>query len=706
MDATGRVTGVTDAKGAASATTYTADAKVGSATNASGGMTTNTFGANAGESLTTSAGPTGATVTATYNAPGQPYLPDSVNDSMGNHSTFTYAGPGNLSATANAMAATARLSYNADGTVATATDPGGGVTTYAYNGAHQLVTVTAPAGTTLGAQRFTYDGSGRLKTAVSGKGMITTYSYDALDRPTGETHSDATATVSSGYDAAGNLTSRSDASGSTTFGYDVANHVTRKTLPGGAVLSYSYDAAGNLATATDASGTTTYRYDKVNRLDQVTEAGGRTDVFAYDADHRRTDTWGATNGPATYDASGNNIVAPTGFAIHIRSSFDTAGQLTQLKTTRASSNADAFRVADLSYAYTVPTGTTCAGASAGRATSLRQSVTDNLSGALTAYCYDGGARLTKAATGGGATYSYGYDANGNRSSGPEGTHSFNAANQATDASSAFDANGNLTASSAFPALGYNGVGQATSITAAGQPALALAYAGTANAERTAAGTTTFQTGLLGVQSQAAAGTTSNFVRDSQGGLVAERIGPDEYYYAFDGLGSVIALIDATGTQRAAYSYDPYGDHATATALNGALPANPWRYAGGALDSTGLYHFGARYYDPAIGRWTQQDSIVSLGDPGNANRYAYAADDPVNYTDANGLKRKKGSFSNVEVCALGGNLSGAVGAGVGAVSGTPFFGPAGTLSGALGGYVIGYAGGCATSVAQNFIRDII
>lgn len=29
----------------------------------------------------------------------------------------------------------------------------------------------------------------------------------------------------------------------------------------------------------------------------------------------------------------------------------------------------------------------------------------------------------------------------------------------------------------------------------------------------------------------AQGRTSSFVRDAQGGLVAERIGPDEYYYA-------------------------------------------------------------------------------------------------------------------------------------------------------------------------------
>ncbi|HEX8771084.1 MAG TPA: RHS repeat-associated core domain-containing protein [Acidimicrobiales bacterium] len=201
---------------------------------------------------------------------------------------------------------------------------------------------------------------------------------------------------------------------------------------------------------------------------------------------------------------------------------------------------------------------------------------------------------------------------------------------------------------------YNGVDQASSITAAAQSPLAMTYAGTTNAERTAAGSTTSQNGLLGVQTQATAGATTTFVRDPQGTLLGERMGADEYYYVFDGIGSVIALVDANGIQRAAYTYDPYGGNATATALNGALPDNPFRFAGGHLDSSGLYHFGARYYDPKLGRWTQQDSVVSVGDPANANRYAYAADDPVNLLDAAGRDLVDVSFEGCfGVCLSGG-----------------------------------------------------
>ncbi len=54
------------------------------------------------------------------------------------------------------------------------------------------------------------------------------------------------------------------------------------------------------------------------------------------------------------------------------------------------------------------------------------------------------------------------------------------------------------------------------------------------------------------------------------------------------------------------------------------------------NASGYYHFGARYYDPSLGRWTQQDPVAgSLGDLGSADRYAYANDDPVNLVDPTG-----------------------------------------------------------------------
>ena len=74
-----------------------------------------------------------------------------------------------------------------------------------------------------------------------------------------------------------------------------------------------------------------------------------------------------------------------------------------------------------------------------------------------------------------------------------------------------------------------------------------------------------------------------------------------------------------------------------TSTTGSVTTNPWQFAGGFYDNTtGLYKFGVRYYDPTLGRWTQQDPLGgSLFDPSTGNRYAYTNDDPTNLTDPTG-----------------------------------------------------------------------
>ena len=62
---------------------------------------------------------------------------------------------------------------------------------------------------------------------------------------------------------------------------------------------------------------------------------------------------------------------------------------------------------------------------------------------------------------------------------------------------------------------------------------------------------------------------------------------------------------------------------------------PFGFAGGLYDpDTRLVRFGARDYDPSVGRWTNKDPIRFDG--GQANLYVYVNDDPVNYSDPRGL----------------------------------------------------------------------
>ena len=62
---------------------------------------------------------------------------------------------------------------------------------------------------------------------------------------------------------------------------------------------------------------------------------------------------------------------------------------------------------------------------------------------------------------------------------------------------------------------------------------------------------------------------------------------------------------------------------------------PFGFAGGLYDAeTGLVRFGARDYDPVVGRWTEKDPIDFEG---GVNLYAYVLGDPINLMDFSGLR---------------------------------------------------------------------
>jgi RHS repeat-associated protein len=91
--------------------------------------------------------------------------------------------------------------------------------------------------------------------------------------------------------------------------------------------------------------------------------------------------------------------------------------------------------------------------------------------------------------------------------------------------------------------------------------------------------------------------------------------------------------------------DPFGGNPGGNAWNVPV-ANPWRFSGSYYDSqTSLYKLGQRYYDASLARWTQVDALSDPLDTHGWNRFVYAGDDPVNFTDTSGLG----------VCGPGGSL---------------------------------------------------
>ncbi len=109
---------------------------------------------------------------------------------------------------------------------------------------------------------------------------------------------------------------------------------------------------------------------------------------------------------------------------------------------------------------------------------------------------------------------------------------------------------------------------------------------------------------------------------------------DVYRVISDQLGSprlVVNVEDDTDVLLEA-TYSAFGERTVITGDPDGLTVG---FAGGLFDSdTGLTRFGARDYDPQVGRWTSKDPVRF--DAGT-NHYAYANGDPVNATDPTGTQ---------------------------------------------------------------------
>ena len=100
----------------------------------------------------------------------------------------------------------------------------------------------------------------------------------------------------------------------------------------------------------------------------------------------------------------------------------------------------------------------------------------------------------------------------------------------------------------------------------------------------------------------------------------------------DGLGSISTLTDLNGNPVRSYTYDSFG---RLVAQTGTF-SNSYTYTGRELDpESGLLYYRARYYEPAIGRFLQEDPIGAFED---SNLYTYSQSNPVNFIDPFGLRR--------------------------------------------------------------------
>jgi RHS repeat-associated protein len=608
------------------------------------------------------ADPTGMTDTLAYTGSGHPYqpdkqtLPNTASTPTSTQVAYTYTAAGSSTAYGDVTqvtqgATTLQSTYQGDGTTTCSAKPGevctvtngkSGVTSFGYDSAGNLTSVTPPS--PLGVIHYTPDALGRDTTIEDGKSQSTTVHYDALDRVTEVDYPSSAKTITYTYDGDGNTTAEAVTTSSGTvnyaFTYDPLNRLTDKTQPanGTAITdnAYTYDLLGNLTKLVQSGGaypntvtfTENYTYNNVN-LPQTVAATS-------------SDPTGSPGSTATItltqDADGRTTGIAIGSGETRAISYDNAGREVETKAVKTSGS---VTLSDLVYCYVnpvtdCPTTPTGAPLSGGIETQLKQRATDTVASLTTGYTYDALSRLLTAdqTAGGTDARTYGYDADGNRTSqtinGTTTTYTYNTADQATSTGYSYDAAGNGTATPSLSTLVYNTLNQTSSMTKSGTTAN-FTYAGGGQDTRTTAGSTDASLSSLGTDVEENSAGYHYYVRDPAGNLLAI-INTTPYtattrYPVLDGQGSVIALTNGTGTTEDTTTYDPYGLVLTHTGTD----YNPYGYTSSYTDTTGLIHDNARYYNPADGRFTQQDPAGKT-----TNLYTYAGADPVNQSDTSGL----------------------------------------------------------------------
>jgi RHS repeat-associated protein len=144
------------------------------------------------------------------------------------------------------------------------------------------------------------------------------------------------------------------------------------------------------------------------------------------------------------------------------------------------------------------------------------------------------------------------------------------------------------------------------------------------------------------------------------------------YYHGDHLGSSVVITNGANVQRVLYR--PFGQ----AAPDSDLPVPEFGFTGQRyVDSIGIYDYGARWYEPELGRFLQADSVVPAAyDPQSVNPYSYVRNNPLNRIDPTG---------NFDWGGVWGGFTGFWGGALGWASAS-VFGPTWGFASGAGGWV--------------------
>lgn len=557
-----------------------------------------------------------------------------------------YGDDGWLASRKNPLGETVQYSWDLVGRPETLTRPDNKTISWGFNDADNVKSLTTPANKT---HLFDYDANTQLLTASTAptvstnlvNGLVTgqkTYAYGSDHELTSISHSDGRG-IAFAY-ANGRLKTQKLQGATLTYANSKGQLSSVNRSDSAVEVELSYDGA--LPTSStwsgSISGSVKATYDNNFWLSSLTVNNASTVNYSHDDDGL---VIGASCSSGTMsitrDADTGMVMGTSLAGIATQATYTGFGELEVLTATASGTGVfgQILERDDL-----------------GRVTDIEEQV--GATAHVLGFTYDKLGRLATA-TRDGVTTTYGYDANGNRTSVQSGK---DAAVTAT-----FDAQDRIL-SYGTQTYKHSRAGNLETRTD-GTKTLGLTYDELGNltqAVQTEGATTVLKTidyvidglgrrvgrkvngvfdkkwlyrdGLRPIAEIDAAGVFTHFVyADSQSGAPDFLIRSGVLYRIVkDHLGSVRMVVNATtGAIAQSLEYDAFGRVLSETGTG----FQPFGFAGGLYDAdTKLVRFGARDYDPGMGRWTNKDPIGFAG--GDTNVYAYVGSDPVNRVDPSGL----------------------------------------------------------------------
>ncbi|AJQ29481.1 RHS repeat-associated core domain-containing protein [Pelosinus fermentans] len=487
--------------------------------------------------------------------------------------------------------------YDYAGNITETTDGEGNTIRYEYNLINKLKEITDPTGQT---DTFHYDAQGRLKSHNDRNGNQVEYRYNIYDALTEKLERSSGLREMYEYHPDGKLKAAIAQGMRYGYRYYADGRLQEKAASGRRLLSYEYDLNGNKIRQTDVTGKTTeYIYTATDLLQEIRDERQSIVQFTHNADGTLKEALRANGMRTSYgydidkNISGLHIDMNGQTLAQNRYHYDGNGNRTvkeQLRGTTHYTYDGLNRLAQVQYPdYGEELFYDKAGNRSRRI----------VNGIEEQYTYDARNRLTSH-TKQGQTAQYTYDKAGNLLSDGDKQYTYDSFNRTTRVET------------------KDGQNQINRYDAEG-----LRYELEEN------------------------GKLVQFIFNENREVVLEETDQDQkrlirsfelwaskctqektwYHYASDEQGSIIFVTDEAEAKNR-YEYDAWGNAVVCE----EQVENRYRYTGQQYDPvTQQYYLRARYYNPVIARFTQED--IYRGD--GLNLYAYCANNPVVYYDPSG-----------------------------------------------------------------------